>query len=138
MFGALVVPRLKALGIVLLLALTIVGIPWAIRHANRWAFIEETILLDRVPSREALDASARAVDGRWWYTFFCLCVLGLLGYLAGPVVAFILLFWSPFGVAFINIASSLVFAAVTPFVAVAQALLYFSLTAPEDAAPRSE
>ena len=131
-FWSLAVPRLKALGIVLLLTVTIIGIPWAIRHATRWAFIEESILLDRVESRDALAASARAVDGRWWYTLLTLVFLGFLGYVAGPAVAVVLLFWTSLGVSVINIVSSLIFAAVTPFFAIAHALLYFSLIASRD------
>jgi hypothetical protein len=77
-------------------------------------------------------ASARAVDGRWWYTFFSLWLLGLLGFLAGPAIAFLLLFWSPFGVGFVNVASSIIFATVAPLVAIAHALLYFSLSTGRD------
>ena len=56
-------------------------------------------------------------------------MLGLLGFVAGPLVAFVLLFWSPLGVVVINLVSSLLFAAIAPFVAIARALLYFSLIA---------
>jgi hypothetical protein len=126
---AVVVPRLKAVAIVVLLTMTVVGIPWAVRHVVRWAFIEEAILLDGVPSRDASAASARAVDGRWWHAAWALLVLGLLAYAAGPAVAFGLLLLSGAAVSTINIVSSLVFAAMTPFAAVARALLYFSLIA---------
>jgi hypothetical protein len=128
-FPAVVVPRLKAVAIVVLLTVTVVGIPWAVRHVVRWAFIEEAILLDGVPSRDASAASARAVDGRWWHAAWALLVLGLLAYAAGPAVAFGLLLLSGAAVSTINIVSSLVFAAMTPFAAVARALLYFSLIA---------
>jgi hypothetical protein len=127
----LLVARLKALAIVVLLAITVVGLPWAIRQAIRWAFIEESMLLDGAPSRDALATSARAVDSHWWHAFRCLLVLGLLGYLVGPAIAMALLLASSASVSAINLVSSLVFAAVAPFVAVCQALLYFHLTARE-------
>jgi hypothetical protein len=63
-----------------------------------------------------------------------LFVLGLVAYLTGPVIAFVLLFWSSLGVTAINIVSSIIFAAVTPFVAIAATLLYFDRQAPGTAA----
>jgi hypothetical protein len=57
---ALALPRVKALAIVIVLAMTTVGIPWAIRHACRWAFIEQAVLLDGAPSRDAAAMSAHA------------------------------------------------------------------------------
>jgi hypothetical protein len=124
---ALLVPRLKALVFVVFLAITVVGIPVAIYFAVRWAFIEESILLDGVPSGEAFAASRLAVDQRWLYTFACLVALSLLGFLLGPGIAFLMLFTTGASANIVNIVSSVVFAAVVPFVAVAQAMLYFEL-----------
>lgn len=137
---ALAVPRLKALVVVVLLTISVVGIPWAIRFAVRWAFIEEAILLDNSASKDAMSASQRTVDGRWWYTAACLVALSAIGFFAGPVMAFVMLFATSASVNFVNVVSSLVFAAVVPFVAVAQALLYFSLTTgtPTDASQRDD
>jgi hypothetical protein len=126
----LIIPRLKALAIIVLLALSVVGIPWAIRNGVRWTFIEETILLDGAPPQQARNVSARAVDGRWWHTFFCLAALGLLGYGLGPALGFALLLATPFSVAWINVVSALVFTLVGPFVFICQALIYFDLTTP--------
>jgi hypothetical protein len=50
-----------------------------------------------------------------------------MGFLAGPVVAFALLLFSGIDVSTINLVSSIVYAAVTPFVAICLALLYFDL-----------
>jgi hypothetical protein len=121
--------RLKAIAIVALLAITIVGIPWALRHGVRWAFIEPAILLDGLPGNGARAESARAVDGRWWYTFGCLVVLSLTSWIVGPLIAVLLLFVSSASVYTINLASSVIFAALAPFVAICHALLYFELTA---------
>jgi hypothetical protein len=125
----LLAARLKALAVVVLLSITIVGVPWAVRHAIRWAFIEETMVLDGTPSSDALATSARAVDGHWWHAFRCLVILSLLGFFTGPAIAMILLLASSASVSVINLVSSLVFAAIVPFVAVCQALLYFHFTA---------
>ncbi len=125
---ALAIPRLKSLAIVIALAISVVGIPWAFRFSVRWAFIEEAILLDGTASKSAMAASQRAVDGRWWYTAACLLALSAIGFLLGPAIAFLMLFLTSTSVYVVNVVSSLVFVAVVPFVAVAQALLYFDLT----------
>ena len=65
------------------------------------------------------------MDGRWLLSFWRLGLLLVVGYLTGPLVAFVLLFWSDFGVSVINLVSSVIFAGLTPFVAIAQALVYF-------------
>ena len=139
-FAALAVPRLKALGIVFVLALTVVGIPWAIRNTVRWAFIEETILLDGTPSASAAATSARAIDGHWWYTAWCLLGLLLAGYIIGPAIAVVLLFVGPFPVSWINPISSLIFVAVAPFIGICHALLYLDRTSdrPPPAADEDE
>jgi len=129
---ALIVPRLRALVIFLILALSVVGLPWAVRNWIRWAFIEQSILLDGTPSRESLAASAGAVDGSWWHTSFCLTTLWVVAYLSGPTVALLLLLLSPVSVATVNLTSSVIFAAVAPFVAICQTLLYFDLRAKAD------
>jgi len=124
----LVLPRLKALGIVLLLTFSVVGIPWAVRNAVRWAFIEGTILLAGTAPKDALEASAAATEGRWPYTFLCLAVLAVLGYLLGPALAIILLLATSGPLSVINMVSSLVFVAIAPYVAIVQALLFLELT----------
>jgi len=128
----LAVPRLKALGVIVLLTISVVGIPWAIRNSVRWAFIEEAILLGRVTPSQASRASGGVVEGRWWHTFACLLVLWLIGYLLGPTLGFALLLLSSASVDFVNIVSSLAFAAMAPFIAIAQALLYLDLRTARD------
>jgi hypothetical protein len=133
---ALIIPRLKAFGIIVLLAVSVVGIPWAIRNGIRWAFIEETMLLDATAPGDARASSARAVQGRWWHTFACLVTLSIVGYGAGPALGIALLLLSPLAVSTVNIISSLAFVLVAPFVGIAQGLLYFGLKAPPEAEER--
>src|SRR5690606_12618092 len=42
----LLLPRLLAAAVITLLALTVIGIPLAIRRAIHWSFIEQAVLLD--------------------------------------------------------------------------------------------
>ena len=61
--------RLRSLAIIIGLSATIVGVPWAIKKAVQWLFIEQAILLDGAPRRKAAAASAEAVRGNWLRVF---------------------------------------------------------------------
>ena len=52
--------------IVSVLAVTIVGIPFALYFAVRWGFFVETLLLEGVSARDALKRSSELVSGMWW------------------------------------------------------------------------
>jgi len=68
---------LRAGAIILLLCITIVGIPFGIYRAVRWAFVSQSIMLDSQTQESALSYSAKLVQGRWWSTFGRLIVAGL-------------------------------------------------------------
>lgn len=129
MLPGLLIPRLKAIAIVVLLAVTVVGLPWAFRNAVRWFFIEEAMILDGTASSAAATTSAHVVSGHWWYTFLAATALGMLGFATGPAIAILLLLTASISVSTINMISSLVFAALTPFVAISYSLVYYDLAA---------
>ena len=52
--------------VVVVLAVTIVGIPFALYFAVRWGFFVETLLLEGVSARDALRRSSELVTGMWW------------------------------------------------------------------------
>ena len=52
--------------VVIVLAVTIVGIPFALYFAVRWGFFVETLLLEEVSARHALKRSSELVSGMWW------------------------------------------------------------------------
>ena len=52
--------------VVVVLAVTIVGIPFALYFAVRWGFFVETLLLEDVSARDALKRSSELVSGMWW------------------------------------------------------------------------
>jgi hypothetical protein len=126
---ALLWARVKALGIVSLLLISVVGIPFAIIRMIRWLFVEQAIMIDDADSQTALAASARVVKGRWWRTFASAVVLGLVGLLTGPVIAVALLiaFAPPADV--VNVISSALYALMLPLVFIALTQLYTSLKA---------
>ena len=84
-FGSLLGGVLRVLGICLALAITIVGIPWAIRQAIRWVFVEQAVVLDGANARDSLTMSSDAVVGSWWRTLGITLIFGVAA--AVPVSA---------------------------------------------------
>ncbi len=123
-FALMVRALLRPTVTVFLLAITIVGLPWAIQRAVRWTFVPHTVLLDGVAPDAAAVASAEAVKGRWWRTAGTNIALGILGSAPGPVLGIILMVTMAAGVGFVNALSSLIYAAVLPFSILGSAVLY--------------
>lgn len=119
---------------VLLFAITIIGIPWAIQRSIRWLFIEQAIILDGASAKASLSTSAAAVEGSWWRTLgVWLVVLLVIAIPTGLVNALFLL--TPPLVA--GTVSSFLNALALPFTTCAITMLYFDLKArkePDDAA----
>jgi len=69
---------LKLTTITILLAITIVGIPWAIKKGIQWSLVTQSVMIDGVSHREALAHSARLVENDWWVTLGRLLVIGIL------------------------------------------------------------
>jgi hypothetical protein len=89
----------------------------------RWAFVQQSVMIEARRNWAALDESAAIVRGSWWRTVGVLLVVGLVQ--AGPLLmssAATLL--SPLASAAIT---SMVFALVIPFPVTAQTLLYYDL-----------
>lgn len=61
---------LRAVVIVVGLAVTVVGIPWAIRQAVRYQFTVPIVITERLEGADALARSTELVRGRWWRTAF--------------------------------------------------------------------
>ncbi|HKS90399.1 MAG TPA: hypothetical protein VJQ83_00620, partial [Tepidiformaceae bacterium] len=68
--GTLTLARLRAVGIVALLGISIIGIPFAVRQTVRWYFIEQSIIFDNASRQDAPARSAAAVDHEWLRSFF--------------------------------------------------------------------
>lgn len=125
-------PRLAAIGVVAGLVLTVVGIPLAVRQAVRWSFIEQTVLLDGVSGRDALNASSDVVDRDWWWAAACVIALGAMGLFLAPAVGIVLILFAPsIPLSDVNLITSVLHVALVPFVAIATALVYFDLKSRE-------
>ena len=111
---------------VLLFAVTIVGIPWAILRSIRWLFIEQAIMLDGASAKESLSTSAAAVEGSWWRTLgIWLVILIVIAIPSGFINALFLL--TPTLVA--GTVSAFLNALALPFTTCAITMLYFDLKA---------
>jgi hypothetical protein len=110
--------------IIFLLAISVIGLPWAVQRAGRWGFTPHAVLLDDVPPDAAPQHSAEAVRGRWWRTAGTDAALTILGAMPGPVLGIALMVTMAAGVDFVNGLSSLVYAAVLPFSILGSAVLY--------------
>jgi hypothetical protein len=133
-FWRVVAAQLLAILGVLGLALTIVGIPWAIYKYVAWQFVQQEVLFTDKSIREAFHGSSALVRGRWWHTVRVAGFLWLLSVVVGPVLGFALIFTN-FSLLLINLLGSLVFALIVPYVALGRTLLYFDLQARAETEP---
>jgi hypothetical protein len=118
----------------LALALTVIGIPFAIYKFVCWQFVQQEILIGDRGIRDAFRASSDRVRSRWWHAVRALGFFWLLSIAAGPVLGFTLIFTN-FSLLWINVIGSVVFALLVPYVALGRTLLYFDLGARAEEAP---
>jgi hypothetical protein len=120
--------QLLATILVILLALTIIGIPFAIRKFVHWQFVQQEVLFEDRSIRDALRGSTRVVRGHWWHTAAVAATLWVLSQIPGPLLGFALLF-TTLPVTTVNVVGAVVFAFVMPYVGVGRTLLYLDVCA---------
>ena len=126
--GRLFLTALRVAAIVLVLGITVVGIPFAIYFMVRWVFFTQAIAIENESSSGATDLSSRIVQGHWWRTLGVLFVLGLLASLPAGAVALIFSAAAPIAG---SLASAVVSVIALPFSAAATTLLFFDLQSRE-------
>jgi hypothetical protein len=119
---------------VLLLALTVIGFPWAVWKLVGWAFVQEEVIFTDKSFRESFRASSELVRGRWFRTARVIVVFYVIGVAAGPMLTFALIF-TTLPLIWINVIGSLVFALLIPFTALGGTFLYFDLSVREETEP---
>lgn len=124
---------LATLGVFLML-ISVIGIPFAAWKYVGWLFIQQQILFEDKPLREAFRGSSDLVRGRWWYTLRVAAVFWLIGVVTGPALGFALIF-ADISLILINAIGALVFALLVPYIAIGRTLLYFDLQAMSEEAP---
>ena len=114
----------RAAVILLLLLVSIVGIPWAAVKLVRWSLLPEAVVLEGTTWARAARTSERSVVGRWWRTAVVLIVVGFLLAAVAPVVGILVLIFIVPSVFWANVASGVVYALTFPFAGIISALWY--------------
>ena len=74
------------------LAITIIGIPFAIYFGIRWGFYAQAVLIEETSATNALKRSRELVKGAWWHVFGIILAIFLLSFMIEIVLQFFLLF----------------------------------------------
>jgi hypothetical protein len=117
------------LGMVLLLTITVIGIPFVIHRFTRWSLFAQACILDDLSATESLRRSSQLVKGHWRRTFGFTVLIDALAVLSGPLLGVGLLLLTDHSLNFINLAASLVYTFTVPFAAIQLTLYYFDLEA---------
>ncbi len=111
---------------IFLLAISVVGLPFALNKLVAWRFIQQEVLFTDKKIREAFHGSADLVRGRWFHTVRFVLFLAFITAVAGPMVSFALIF-TALPLIWANLLGALVFSLLIPYVALGDTLLYFDL-----------
>jgi hypothetical protein len=117
----------------LLMAITIIGIPFAIWKYVDWQFVQQEIIFKDKRMRDAFRGSTQLVRGSWWRTVRIAGFLWLISTVTGPVLGFALIF-TPLSLTWANAVGSVVYALLVPYVAIGRTLLYWDLSVRKEAA----
>ena len=121
------------------LAITIVGIPWAIRQLVRFQFLPQAVILEDADARQGLVRASELVAGRWWHTLGMTTIFHALVAASGLAFGLILLVvFSGLPIWMFSVLSTLAYTLVAPLAAVAQTLLYGDAVAEKRGAAQAE
>ena len=109
------------------LGATAIGVLLAVWFLVRWALFPQVLVLEDVSARGALRRGAELVRGNWWRVASMLLFVTVIALLLGPLIGTLLLFITSASFDFVNLISSVVYAVVIPFAAIASTYLYFDL-----------
>jgi hypothetical protein len=124
--GPLVVTQLGVTIALTCLALTIVGIPLAIKKAVDWSFTPIEVIVEEHGPRAALRESTRLVHGGWWRKAVFTASLTIAMLTIGPLIGFVMIFVTPIPLGYINILGSIIYALAVPYSACCLALFYLT------------
>lgn len=118
------VAALLAAAGIFLLAVTIIGIPFAVERWVRWTFVVHATVLDDKTARAALRTSAAATHKRWWRLAFALPLLAFVGAALGPVVGILLMVAGRMPIELANGAGAIVYGLTQPLALAGTTVLY--------------
>ncbi len=119
---------------VFLLALSVIGLPWALWKLVGWAFVQEEVIFTDKSLRQSFRESSELVRGRWLRSARVILVFYVIGIATGPILTFALIF-TALPLIWINVIGSFVFALLIPFTALGGTFLYFDLSVREEEEP---
>jgi len=123
--GDLLVGFGRALAIVLVLLMSVVGIPFGVWFLVRYQFLPQVVVTEHLNGKDALARSAHLVKGRWWHTAIMVTLFNLLVAGSGLVVGLLLLvLFAGIPLWLFSGLITLVYALIVPLAAVAQTLLF--------------
>ncbi len=115
----------RAAAVVIVLLVSIVGIPWGIRQLVRYQLIPQVVMFEGLGGAAAVRRSEELVKHRWWHVAWIVALLNLATVFVAIVTAMLLLIafsflplWS------FTVIAALVFGVVVPYTATAFALIY--------------
>lgn len=116
---------------VLALAISVIGLPFALWKLVGWAFVQQEVLFTDNGFRASFRGSSRLVRGRWLRTARVILVFYVIGVATGPILSFALIF-TALPLIWINLLGSFVFALLIPFTALGGTFLFFDLSVREE------
>jgi hypothetical protein len=123
-FGRIFEYSWRMFGTILLLTVTIIGIPWAIRVAVRWSMGLPAIMLHGFDGKGAISESCRLIENNWWRTFGNFLLIGLIIAVPSSIGLGVTFAMSPFAGGVLGAIFSVF---TTPFFALTWTLLYLRL-----------
>jgi hypothetical protein len=123
--GRLASGLLRASAVVVLLFLSVVGTPWAIRQLIRYQFMPHAVMLEDLDGKSGLARSSELVRGRWWHTtLFLLAFNGIVLAVSLGVGIVLLVVFTQIPLVVFSALMTLLAALITPLSAFALTLLY--------------
>jgi hypothetical protein len=127
LLGAVVI----AVVVVLILELTIIGIPLGIWLLVRWSLLGQVVQLEEQGLWGSLTRSGELVRHHWWRTASIIILVGGLALVAGPVLGILLLLVTSASFNLVNLVAGVVYMVAMPFLAVVTTYLYYDLKVSE-------
>ena len=115
--------------VIVLLSITLIGVPIAIWLTVRWYFIPQATMLDGALGRNALVRSAESVQGRWWRVALTIVAMLTIAAVPGVIVGLGFLILGHSSVQFTNGLSSLLYMVTVPISMLGITLVYMGQAA---------
>ncbi|HEY8743213.1 MAG TPA: hypothetical protein VIU62_08950 [Chloroflexota bacterium] len=124
--GALIGTSLLVALLLLLMSITVIGIPFAIWLGIRWAFIAQVVMLENLSGTSAMSRSSQLVAGSWWRTFGILILLVIVVAIVSSITSAVIVGIFHNGPV-AGLARLIIQILLAPFYSAVVTLLYFDL-----------